>query len=171
MENERKYNIGDKVVCIDKSYYDNPYHKDKFIQSSVVSDVHTYSWGRKVFYIHNGKRRVDSIGDTCSYQPDEYSDTTGRHTDYPNHEVWLHAEKDKEEIQRLISEAKSEFAEKCKEAREKLIAKNKGIIASLQREIERLEAGDDYPDVASFNKIRKESEWNNEMDGLISKHL
>ena len=46
---ERKFNIGDKVIRINKEFYNNSYHNgltnkndNMFIRSSVVSDVYSY---------------------------------------------------------------------------------------------------------------------------------
>lgn len=166
MEKERKYNIGDKVVCISKEYYDNPFYKDKFIKSTTVTDV-SFRGKHPVFYIYE-KRRMDSIGDPCDWQPYEFYDADGKRTDQPRVDRWLHAEKDKDEIQRLIAEAKSEFADKCQESREKSIAAAKRKIELLQKEIARYEEGDAYPGLGSY---RLESKWNSDMNELIKKHL
>ena len=56
---EKKFNIGDRVVRINKHYYDNSFHNglsnkadNHFITSSTVSDVYEYpyGWRGNVFY-------------------------------------------------------------------------------------------------------------------------
>lgn len=175
-EKDRKYNIGDKVVKFNVGFYDNPYHKNKFAEFSCVSDIHSYPesyWRGNVFYVYGHKHEVDSIGDSRSYQPYECKDETGIETESiggrREPERWYHVEKDREEIQQLLSDVRAEFAAKCKEAREKAIALNKSKIKSLQREIDEYERGDVFP-MSGFSK-KSESEWNSEMDALIAPNL
>lgn len=171
-EKSRKYNIGDKVVCIDKGYYDNRYHNKLFITPSVVSDVYTYHGVSNVFHVRGSKHRFDSCGDSCSWQPDECNDETGRENIPIYGKVWYHLEKDKDEIQRIINEAKQEYAEKCRALREKGISETKAEIKRLQEKLARLEAGDLYPDELSFSGgERSEKEWNETMDKLIDQAL
>ena len=171
MDTNRKYNVGDRVVKFNIEFYDNPYFKNKFLEYSTVSAIYSYSascWRGDVFYVYGHKHEVDSIGDSKSYQPYEFSDKTGRSTEYPYEDKWYHVEKDKEEIQQIIEKAKAEYASKCKEARLKAIAENKAKIEVLKREIAAYEEGDTYP--CAFGK-KKESEWNGEMNIIIKKCL
>ena len=108
---ERKFNIGDKVIRINKEFYNNSYHNgltnkndNMFIRSSIVSDVYSYGsghWKGDVFYIDKYKHQVDSIGDSCNYQAGEICEKDGIATDpYRSHkEVWYHVEKDADKMQ------------------------------------------------------------------------
>ena len=171
MDNQRKYNIGDRVVKFDRRFYDNPYHKDNFMQYSTVSAVYSYSsgWRGDVFYVRGHKHEVDEIGDSKSYQPCECSDKTGISTEWGCEDRWFHVEKDKEIIQQILDDIRAEFAAKCKEAREKAIELNKSKIKSLQREVDEYERGDIFY-MSGFGK-KSESEWNSTMDTIVKKCL
>ena len=104
---ERKFNIGDRVVCIDKQYYGNSYHngfnksENHFIRSSIVSDVYEYNgWKKRVFYVDNYQHQVDSCGDTRSDQYGEVCEKDGMYTFCPRDtdKIWYHAEKDRKSV-------------------------------------------------------------------------
>lgn len=172
---EKKFNIGDKVVCINKQYYDNGFHNgfsnkidNQFIKSSIVSDVHEYAygWKGKVFYVDNYHHQVDSIGDSCTYQYGEICEkdglsTTSRDTD----NIWYHTEKDADEIKRVIEECKEEFHKKCEESRQKEISKLEAEIRSAQRRIDELKKGDKF---MYCGLMKSEKEWNEKMDEIVS---
>ena len=53
----RKFNIGDKVIRINKEFYNNSYHNglankndNMFIRSSIVSDVYSYGGGHWKYF-------------------------------------------------------------------------------------------------------------------------
>ena len=170
---ERKFNIGDRVVCIDKQYYDNNYHngfnksENHFIRSSIVSDVYEYNgWKKRVFYIDNYHHQVDSIGDSCTYQYGEICEKDGINTFTRNpDEIWYHAEKDAAEIKRVIDECKKDFHKECEESRQKEISKLEAEIRYTQRRIDELKKGDTF----MYCGCRKsEKEWNDKMDEIIN---
>lgn len=173
---ERKFNIGDRVVCIDKQYYDNIYHnglkntENHFIRSSTVSDVHEYnSWKKKVFYIGNCHHQVDSCGDSCSYQYGEICEEDGICTSTrDSNKIWYHVEKDADEIKRVIDECKEDFHKKCEESRQKEISKIEAEIRYAQLRIDELKNGDKFIYCGS---MKSEKEWNDKMDEIINNSI
>lgn len=171
---ERKFNIGDRVVCIDKQYYNNSYHngfnksENHFIRSSIVSDVYEYnSWKKRVFYIGNYHHQVDSCGDTRSYQYGEICEEDGISTSTRNPDkIWYHTEKDADEIKRVIKECKENFHKKCEESRQKEIEKLEAEIREIQRRIDELKKGDKF---IYCGFMKSEKEWNEKMDEIINK--
>ena len=175
---EKKFNIGDRVVCINKQYYDNSFHNglsnkidNHFIKSSIVSDVYEYTtsyhWKGRVFYINNYHHQVDSIGDSCNYQYGEIYEENGLRTSTPTDtdNVWYHTEKDANEIKRVINECKEDFHKKCEESRQKEISKLEAEIRSAQRCIDELKKGDKF---MYCGLMRSEKEWNDRMDEIIN---
>lgn len=168
---EKKFNIGDKVVCINKQYYGNSFHNgfsnkidNQFIKSSIVSDVH-----ENVFYVNNYSHQVDSVGDSCTYQYGAICEkdglsTTSRDTD----NIWYHTEKDADEIKRVIEECKEEFHKKCEESRQKEISKLEAEIRSAQRRIDELKKGDKF---MYCGLMKSEKEWNEKMDEIINEAI
>jgi len=172
---EKKFNIGDKVVCINKQYYDNSFHNglsykthNHFIKSSTVSDVYEYphNWKGKVFYVNNYHHQVDSIGDSCNYQYGEICEKDGICTSTRDSDnIWYHTEKDADEIKRVIDECKEDFHKKCEESRQKEISKLEAEIRSAQRRIDELKKGDKF---MYCGLMRSEKEWNDRMDEIIN---
>ena len=171
---ERKFNIGDRVVCIDKQYYDNSYHngfnksENHFIRSSIVSDVYEYNgWKKRVFYIDNYHRQVDSCGDTRSDQYGEVCEKDGMYTFCPRDtdKIWYHAEKDADEIKRVIDECKEDFHKKCEESRQKEISKLEAEIRYAQNCINEFKKGDKF---MYCGCTKSEREWNDKMDEIIN---
>jgi hypothetical protein len=173
---EKKFNIGDNVVCIDKQYYDNSFYNglngkrdNQFIRSSIVSDVHEYphGWKGNVFYVNNNHHQVDSIGDSCSYQYGEICEKDGMRTTTPRDfgGTWYHTEKDADEIKRVVEECKEEFHKKCEESRQKEIAKLEAEIRAAQRRIDELKKGDKF---MYCGLVKSEKEWNDKMDEIIN---
>ena len=171
---ERKFNIGDRVVCIDKQYYDNIYHnglknntENHFIRSSIVSDVYEYNgWEKRVFYIDNYHHQVDSCGDSRSYQYGEICEEDGISTSTRNPDkIWYHSEKDADEIKRVIDECKEDFHKKCEESRQKEISKLEAEIRYAQNRIDELKKGDTF---MYCGCTKSESEWNDKMDEIIN---
>lgn len=175
---EKKFNIGDRVVCINKQYYDNSFHNglsnkidNHFIKSSIVSDVYEYTtsyhWKGRVFYINNYHHQVDSIGDSCNYQYGEIYEENGLRTSTPTDtdNIWYHTEKDADEIKRVINECKEDFHKKCEESRQKEISKLEAEIRSAQRRIDELKKGDKF---MYCGLMRSEKEWNDRMDEIIN---
>lgn len=176
---EKKFNIGDKVVCIDKQFYDNKFYNglngkrdNQFIRSSIVSDVHeyTYGWKGNVFYVNNYHHQVDSIGDSCSYQYGEICEKDGMRTSTPRDfgGIWYHTEKDADEIKRVIEECKEEFHKKCEESRRKEISKLEAEIQAAQRRIDELKKGDEF---MYCGLVKSEKEWNERMDKIIDETI
>ena len=175
---ERKYNIGDKVVCINKQYYDNSFHNgfnksdNLFINGSIVSDVYEYArgWKGKVFYVNNFRHKVDSIGDSCSYQYGEVCEKDGIYTSSPrdSDNVWYHTEKDADEIKRVINECKEDFHKLCEESRRIEISKLEAEIRAKQLRIDELKKGDKF---IYCGCIRSEKEWNEKMDEIVNKAI
>lgn len=178
---EKKFNIGDKVVCINKQYYDNSFHNgfsnkidNHFIKSSIVSDVYeyttSYGWKGRVFYINNYHHQVDSIGDSCNYQYGEIREEDGLRTSTPTDtdNIWYHTEKDADEIKRVIEECKEEFHKKCEESRQKEISKLEAEIRSAQRRIDELKKGDKF---MYCGLMKSEKEWNEKMDEIINETI
>ena len=171
---ERKFNIGDRAVCIDKQYYNNSYHngfkksENHFIRSSIVSDVYEYArgWKGKVFYVNNFRHQVDSIGESCTYQYGEVCEKDGIYTSTRNpDEIWYHVEKDAAEIKRVIDECKKDFHKECEESRQKEISKLESEIRYAQHRIDELKKGDTF----MYCGCRKsEKEWNDKMDEIIN---
>ena len=171
---ERKFNIGDRVVCIDKQYYDNGYHngfnksENHFIRSSIVSDVYEYNgWKKRVFYVDNYQRQVDSIGDTRSDQYGEVCEEDGMYTFCPRNtdKIWYHAEKDADEIKRVIDECKENLHKKCEESRQKEISKLEAEIRYAQNRINDFKKGDKF---MYCGCTKSEREWNDKMDEIIN---
>ena len=173
---KKKFNIGDRVVCINKQYYDNSFHNglsnkadNHFITSSIVSDVHEYpsSWKGNVFYVNHQHHQVDSIGDSCTYQYGEVCEKDGMSTTAPRDydEVWYHTEKDADEIKRIIKECKDDFHKKCEESRREEINKLEAQIRYAQRRIDELKKGDTFLYCGS---VKSEKEWNDKMDEIIN---
>lgn len=178
---EKKFNIGDKVVCINKQYYGNSFHNglsnkidNHFIKSSIVSDVYeyttSYGWKGRVFYINNYHHQVDSIGDSCNYQYGEIREEDGLRTSTPTDtdNIWYHTEKDADEIKRVIEECKEEFHKKCEESRQKEISKLEAEIRSAQRRIDELKKGDKF---MYCGLMKSEKEWNEKMDEIINETI
>ena len=173
---EKKFNIGDKVVCINKQYYDNSFHNgfsnkidNQFIKSSIVSDVHEYAygWKGKVFYVNNFHHQVDSAGDSCTYQYGEVCEKDGMYTtssrDTDN--IWYHTEKDADEIKRVINECKEDFHKKCEESRQKEIDKLEAEIQAAQCRIDELKKGDKF---MYCGLMKSEKGWNEKMDEIVN---
>ena len=176
---EKKFNIGDKVVRIDKQYYGNSFFNglngkrdNQFIRSSIVSDVHEYphGWKGNVFYVYNNHHQVDSIGDSCSYQYGEICEKDGMRTSTPRdfEGIWYHTEKDADEIKRVIEECKEEFHKKCEESRQKEIGKLEAEIRAAQRRIDELKKGDKF---MYCGLMKSEKEWNERMDEIINETI
>ena len=177
---ERKFNIGDRVVCIDKQYYDNIYHnglnnrnENHFIRSSIVSDVYDYksSPRNKVFYVDGYHHQVDEWGDSRTEQYGEISEEDGMYTlsyTYKRNtdKVWYHAEKDADEIKRVIEECKKDFHKKCEESRQKEINKLEDEIRYAQNRINEFKKGDKF---MYCGWTKSENEWNDSMDKIIDK--
>ena len=175
---ERKFNIGDRVVCIDKQYYDNIYHnglnnrnENHFIRSSIVSDVYDYksSPRNKVFYVDGYHHQVDAWGDSPTEQYGEVSEEDGMYTlsyTYKRNtdKIWYHIEKDADEIKRVIEECKKEFHKKCEESRQKEINKLEDEIRYAQNRINELKKGDKF---MYCGWTKSENEWNDSMDKII----
>ena len=171
---ERKFNIGDRVVCIDKQYYDNIYHNglnnrndNHFIRSSIVSDVYDYksSPRNKVFYVDNYHHQVDVWGDSCTDQYGEVCEKDGKYTMSRFDKIWYHAEKDADEIKRVIDECKEDFHKKCEESRQKEISKLEAEIRYAQHRIDELKKGDTF---MYCGCTKSEREWNDKMDEIIN---
>lgn len=173
---EKKFNIGDKVVCINKQYYDNSFHNglsnkvdNHFIICSTVSDVYEYAsgWKGNVFYINNYHHQVDSIGDSCTYQYNEICEKDGIRTADPRDtdEVWYHVEKDADKIKDIINECKNNFHKKCEESRQKEINKLEAEIKATQNRLDELKKGDTF---LYCGLVRSEKEWNDRMDEIIN---
>ena len=171
---ERKFNIGDRVVCIDKQYYDNIYHNglnnrndNHFIRSSIVSDVYDYksSPRNKVFYVDNYHHQVDVWGDSCTDQYGEVCEKDGKYTMGRSDRIWYHAEKDADEIKRVIDECKKDFHKKCEESRQKEINKLEDEIRYAQNRIDELKKGDTF---MYCGCTKSENEWNDSMDKIIN---
>lgn len=171
---ERKFNIGDRVVCIDKSYYRNFYHNglsnkddNHFIRSSIVSDVYDYksSPRNKVFYVDNYHHQVDACGDSLNYQYCEISEKDGTYTSMrSSNKVWYHVEKDADEIKRVIEECKKDFHKECEESRQKEIDKLESEIRYTQNCICELRKGDKF---LYCGWTKSEKDWNDKMDEII----
>ena len=171
---ERKFNIGDRVVCIDKQYYDNIYHnglnnrnENHFIRSSIVSDVYDYksSPRNKVFYVDNYHHQVDAWGDSCTDQYGEIREKDGTYTMGRSDRIWYHAEKDADEIKRVIDECKKDFHKKCEESRQKEINKLEDEIRYAQNRINEFKKGDKF---MYCGWTKSENEWNDSMDKIIN---
>ena len=171
---ERKFNIGDRVVCIDKQYYDNGYHngfnksENHFIRSSIVSDVYEYNgWKKRVFYVDNYHHQVDSCGDSRTDQYGEVCEKDGMYTFCPRDtdKIWYHAEKDADEIKRVIDECKEDFHKKCEESRQKEISKLEAEIRYAQNRINDFKKGDKF---MYCGCTKSEREWNDKMDEIIN---
>ena len=178
---ERKFNIGDKVVRINKEFYNNNLleknankNDNMFIRSSIVSDVYSYGgghWKGDVFYIDKYKHQVDSIGDSCNYQAGEICEKDGIVTDpYRSHkEVWYHVEKDADKIREIINECKKEFHKECEAARQEEIEKLEAEILYAQKRLAALKKGDTFKYCKSA--IKSEKGWNDSMDKIINEVL
>ena len=171
---ERKFNIGDRVVCIDKQYYENIYHNglnnrnnNHFIRSSIVSDVYDYksSPRNKVFYVDNYHHQVDAWGDSRTDQYGEIREKDGTYTMGRSDKIWYHAEKDADEIKRVIDECKEDFHKKCEESRQKEISKLEAEIRYAQLRIDELKNGDKF---MYCGCTKSEKEWNDKMDEIIN---
>ena len=172
---ERKFNIGDRVVCIDKQYYNNIYHNglsgkedNHFIRSSIVSDVYDYksSPRNKVFYVDTFHHQVDAWGDSRTYQYGEISEKDGTYTSMRSSgKVWYHVEKDADEIKRVIEECKKDFHKKCEESRQKEINKLEDEIRYTQNRINEFKKGDKF---MYCGWTKSENEWNDSMDKIIN---
>ena len=171
---ERKFNIGDRVVCIDKQYYDNIYHNglnnrndNHFIRSSIVSDVYDYksSPRNKVFYVDNYHHQVDVWGDSCTDQYGEVCEKDGKYTMSRSDKIWYHAEKDADEIKRVVDECKKDFHKKCEESRQKEISKLEDEIRYAQNRINEFKKGDKF---MYCGWTKSENEWNDSMDNIIN---
>ena len=170
---ERKFNIGDRVVCINKSYYDNIYHNgmsskddNNFIRSSIVSDVYDYksSPRNKVFYVDNYHHQVDDWGDSCTDQYGEIREKDGKYTMSKSDRIWYHVEKDADEIKRAIEECKENLHKKCEESRQKEINKLEDEIRYAQNRINEFKKGDKF---MYCGCTKSEKEWNDKMDEII----
>lgn len=172
---ERNFEIGDIAICLNKEYYSNPYYNgfgnsNEFIKASKVSDIYEYAarWCKKVFYLFNRKHQVDSIGDSCSYQYNEYCDADGISTNSPRNtdEVWMNYTKNPSQVFDKIQEIKEEFHQNCEELRaqekQEIILK----IRNLQKRLEALEQGDTFTYLGQY---RSEKEWNEKMNEVINK--
>ena len=177
----RKFNIGDKVIRINKEFYNNSYHNgltnkndNMFIRSSIVSDVYSYGsghWKGDVFYIDKYKHQVDSIGDSCDYQAGEICEKDGIATSpYRSHkDVWYHVEKDADKIREVINECKEEFHKECEAARQEEIEKLEAEIFYAQKRLAALKKGDTFKYCKST--IKSEKGWNDSMDKIINEVL
>lgn len=174
---ERKFNIGDRVVRINKRYYGNSFHNglsnksdNHFISGSNVSDVYEYThgwgWKGKVFYIGNYRHQVDSTGDSCSYQYGEICEKDGLSTtSMDTDNIWYHTEKDADEIKRVIDGCKEDFHKECEESRQKEINRLEAEIRAAQRRIDMLREGDMF---MYCGLMKSEKEWNDKMDEIIN---
>ena len=178
---DRKFNIGDKIIRINKEFYSNSYHNgltnkddNMFIRSSIVSDVYSYGdghWKGDVFYIDKYKHQVDSVGDSCNYQYGEICVKDGIATNHhrPHNEVWYHVEKDADKIQEIINECKEEFHKECEAARQEEIEKLEAEILYAKKRLAALKKGDTFKYCKST--IKSEKEWNDSMDKIINEVL
>lgn len=174
----RNFNQGDKVVCIKKDYYSNPYHNgfgnsNQFIKTARVSGVYEYgpsNWRGKVFYLYGHQHQVDSIGDSASYQYNEYCDKDGIKTEWPRNEdeVWMNYTKNPDGVKQKIKEIKEEFHNYCEDLRQKEIKELENRIKFAQARIEKLKEGDTFK---YLEVVRSEKEWNEKMDKVIDKVL
>ena len=172
---ERKFNIGDRVVCIDKQYYNNIYHNglnnrndNHFIRSSIVSDVYDYksSPRNKVFYVDNYHHQVDAWGASRTDQYGEISEKDGTYTSMRSSDkIWYHVEKDADEIKRVIEECKKDFHKKCEESRQKEINRLESEIRNIQNRINEFKKGDKF---VYCGWTESEKEWNDKMNEIIN---
>lgn len=127
----RRFNIGDRVVRFNPSYYSNIFHKEKYMEYAQVTDANDdrFTTKGKLTNFDNGTNYNDCFQSSGKCVYGYVGDTT----------FWFNLDTEQELINEFHAKAEVQFINEVKEKNAEEIARIEAQIKSLEKAKERLQ--------------------------------
>lgn len=127
----RRFNIGDRVVRFNPSYYSNIFHKEKYMEYAQVTDANDdrFTTKGKLTSFDNGRNYNECFQSSGKYVYGYVGDTT----------FWFNLDTEQELINEFHAKAEVQFINEVKEKNAEEIARIEAQIKSLEKAKARLQ--------------------------------
>ena len=145
----RRFNVGDRVVKFNPTYYNNIFHREKYVEYAQVTDANDdrFTTSGKLTNFDNGTNYNECFQSSGKLVYGYMGDAT----------CWFNLDTEQELINEFHAKAEVQFVKEVKEKNDEEIARIKAQIKSLEKSIERLESMEDaymgYTTLKTFEHI------------------